>query len=132
MTDKLKMTPAEWEIMEGVWSLDRPVAVRDVLEALYPAGEKAYTTVQTLLNILHRKGMLRREKIGLVNFYSPTRSREELSRSETRSLVRRVFRGSAPALAHSLLDLDDVGLQDLREIRKLLAEKEKQLKGKGK
>jgi BlaI family penicillinase repressor len=132
MGDKLKMTPAEWEIMEAVWQLDRPVAVRDVLEHLFPNGEKAYTTVQTMLNILERKKMLTRQKIGLVNFYSPTRSRDEVSSSETRSLVRRVFGGSVPALANSLLDLDGVGLSELQQIKKLLAEKESELRGKKK
>ena len=130
MNNKLKMTPAEWEIMEAVWQLDRPVAVRDVLEHLFPNGEKAYTTVQTILNILERKKMLTRRKTGLVNFYSPTRSREEVSRSETSSLVSRVFGGSVPALANSLLDLEGVGLDELRQIKQLLDEKESELRGK--
>lgn len=130
MTNKLKMTPAEWEIMEAVWQLDRPVAVRDVLEHLFPNGGKAYTTVQTILNILERKKLLTRRKTGLVNFYSPTRSREEVSRSETSSLVSRVFGGSVPALANSLLDLEGVGLDELRQIKQLLDEKESELRGK--
>ena len=132
MTDKLKMTPAEWEIMEAVWQLDAQVTVRDVLEHLFPSGEKAYTTVQTMMNILERKKMLSRQKIGMVNFYRPIRTRDEISHRETSSLVSRVFGGSKPALANSLLSMDDLSLGEVQQIKKLLAAKEKELKGREK
>ncbi len=40
MTGKPKLTPAEWEIMQAVWTFKEAVTVRDVLEHLYPGGEK--------------------------------------------------------------------------------------------
>lgn len=126
-----KLTPAEWEIMQAVWDLGRPVSVREVLEHLYPGGEKAYTTVQTVLNTLEKKKLLSRRKTGLVNFYSPTRSRDEATRSEMSSLVSRVFGGSVPALANTLMSLDDVDLDDLAEIKRLIALRERELKEGG-
>ena len=123
-----KLTPVEWEIMEAVWNLGGAPSVRDVLERAYPDGEKAYTTVQTLMNTLVRKGLLLREKVGLVGFYSPARSREELTVDETRSFVKRVFAGSAPALADSLIRLEDVDLDEIEAIRSLLTERERELK----
>jgi predicted transcriptional regulator len=97
----------------------------------FPHGEKAYTTVQTIMNTLERKGLLRREKIGLVNFYTPTSSREDLVKAEMSSLVSRVFDGSVPALANSLLSLEGVTLEEVREIKALLDNKEKELRGEG-
>lgn len=131
MPRKTRLTPAEWDIMQAVWDLDGEVSVRDVLERLYPAGEKAYTTVQTVMNTLERKQMLTRQKTGLVNFYRPVRGREDASRSEMSSLVSRVFGGSVPALANSLMSLDDVGLDDLAEIRRMLSRRERELKKEG-
>ena len=128
MSTKPKLTPAEWEIMQAVWDLDGPVSVRDVLEHLYPEGEKAYTTVQTVLNILEKKKLLRREKTGLVNFYTPVSSREDATRNEMDSLVSRVFGGSIPALANTLMSMDDVDLDDLAAIRRLIARRERELK----
>lgn len=128
MTPKPKLTPAEWEIMQAVWDLDGPVSVRDVLEHLYPDGEKAYTTVQTVLNILEKKQLLRREKTGMVNFYTPASSREDATRNEMDSLVSRVFGGSIPALANTLMSMDDVDLDDLAAIRRLIAQRERELK----
>lgn len=128
MSRKPKPTPAEWEIMQAVWARDEPVSVRDVLEHLYPGGEKAYTTVQTVMNTLVKKGLLERRKIGLVGFYAPTRTRDETTRQETSRLVSRIFGGSIPAVANSLMSLDDVDLDDLAEIKKLIRQREAELK----
>jgi predicted transcriptional regulator len=114
--------------MEAIWQLDGSPSVRDVLECAFPKGEKAYTTVQTIMNTLEKKRLLRREKVGLVNFYTPTKTRDDMVRGEMSSLVSRVFHGSIPALANSLLSLDDVDLEEVQKIKKLLDRKEKELK----
>jgi len=124
-----KLTPAEWEIMEAVWELGGSPSVRDVLDHAYPKGEKAYTTVQTVMNTLVRKGALRRKKLGLVNFYTPVRPRAEVVRAEMKSLLGRVFSGDIPAVASSLLELDSLGLEEIDEIKRLLEKRERELKG---
>ena len=131
MKKDVKMTPAEWGIMEAVWKIGGSPSVRDVLEFAFPEGERAYTTVQTMMNTLERKGLLSREKIGLVNFYTPTRSKEELVKVEMSSLVSRIFGGSIPALANSLLSLDGLDLEKIDEIKELLDRKEKELRSGG-
>ncbi|MBN2781375.1 MAG: BlaI/MecI/CopY family transcriptional regulator [Candidatus Marinimicrobia bacterium] len=125
-----KLTPAEWEIMNTVWNLGGSPSVRDVLENAYPNGEKAYTTIQTLMNLLEKKGLLTRKKIGLVNFYTPATRREDMLQRETEHLISRVFRGSAPALANFLIAEEDLSLDDIQHIKALLKEKEAQLREK--
>jgi predicted transcriptional regulator len=122
------LTPVEWEIMEAIWEIGGSPTVREVLEHAFPQGEKAYTTVQTIMNTLEKKKLLTRKKTGLVNFYKPAKSRETLIRAEMSSLVSQVFRGSIPALANSLLSLDGLGLEEIRKIKALVSEREKQLK----
>jgi predicted transcriptional regulator len=129
MAKKIKLTPAEWEIMKAVWELNGDCSVRDVLEKLYPNGEKAYTTIQAFMNILERKKVLSREKIGLVNFYSPTRSKNEIIEAEMSSMLSRVFGGSVTALTSSLMSLEDVDLNELKNMKALLNKKEKELQG---
>ena len=65
----------EAAVMERLWAWDRPVAVRDVLEDLQRERTLAYTTVMTVMDNLHRKGMVLREKSGRAYLYRPTRSR---------------------------------------------------------
>jgi len=111
-----KLTPVEWEIMGAIWELKGSPSVRDVLEHSFPNGEKAYTTVQTVMNILEKKGLLKRKKKGLVNFYRPTKTRDQMINSEMSQLVSRMFSGSIPAVA------------EIEKIKKLLDKKEAELR----
>ena len=105
------------------------MSVRSVLERAFPNGEKAYTTVQTVMNTLEKKGLLRRKKTGLVNFYSPSRTKEDVIKSEMSSLVSRVFGGSIPALANSLLSLEDLSLEEIEKIKTLIDKRAQELRG---
>jgi predicted transcriptional regulator len=125
-----KLTHVEWEIMEAVWELGGAPSVRDVLEHKYPDGEKAYTTVQTIMNNLVKKELLAPQKIGLVNFYAPTQTRVQMVEQETSSLVSRIFHGSVPALANFLIDSNSLTLDEIGKIKKAISQKEKDLKGK--
>jgi len=125
-----KMTQVEWEIMEAVWDLGGAPSVRDVLEHQYPNGEKAYTTVQTIMNNLVKKELLVPKKIGLVNFYAPTKTRVQMVEHETSNLVSRIFHGSIPALANFLIDSDSLTLDEIEKIKQAISQKEKDLNGK--
>ncbi|MFE2105181.1 BlaI/MecI/CopY family transcriptional regulator [Kitasatospora sp. NPDC059463] len=66
----------EAEIMDRLWSWGRPATVREVVDDLRRARPVAYTTVNTVADILHTKGWLRREKAGRAWVYEPTCTRE--------------------------------------------------------
>jgi len=129
MGKKKRLAEVEWEIMDGVWHFDRAVTVREVYEHLYPNGEKAYTTVQTMMNILMEKGALARQKIGPVNVYTAVLSREEAARQETGSLVSRMFDGSFGALAAHLVDSGALSRKELDALKALIEQKEREQKG---
>ena len=67
----------EKAIMDVIWSQERPLVVREVRERLHYPRPVAYTTVMTVLTILHGKGVLRREKHGRAWRYWPVEAREE-------------------------------------------------------
>lgn len=67
----------ESAIMDVIWSQDRPYLVREVRERLDYSRPVAYTTVMTVMTILHGKGVLRREKQGRAWRYWPAERREE-------------------------------------------------------
>ncbi len=126
----LKLTPVEWEIMEAVWDIGGKPSVREVVDFAYPEGEKAYTTVQTMMNTLEKKGLLRREKKGMVNFYQPVKSRNQMVKTELSTLVTRVFDGSVPAMANFLLNSEKLSQDEIDSMKTLLDQKERELKGK--
>ena len=62
-------------IMERLWERGRPMLVREMVDALHDDRTLAYTTVMTVMENLHRKGWLRRERDGRAWRYEPTGSR---------------------------------------------------------
>jgi len=117
-----ELSVAEWEIMQVIWSGTTPLTVREVLDHAYPNAEKAYTTVQTLMNILVDKKFLRRKKVGLVNFYSAAVSRDKILRKSLSTLAGRMFQGSFGAMASFLVGSAALSPEEIQELKKLLDE----------
>lgn len=67
--------------MNRLWTWGRPATARDVLVDLGRTRSIAYSTVKTVAEILHRKGLLRREKQGRAWLYEPTCTRQQYTAS---------------------------------------------------
>ncbi|WP_248965629.1 BlaI/MecI/CopY family transcriptional regulator [Sphaerisporangium perillae] len=63
-------------VMDRMWSYRRPASVRDVLEDLRQERQIAYTTVMTVMDNLHKKGLLRRKQISRAYVYEAIASKE--------------------------------------------------------
>jgi predicted transcriptional regulator len=111
----------EAAIMDRVWAAGRPVRVREVWAGLRPERDPAYNTVLTVVEILHRKGWLEREKDGRAYRYAATVTREDytaglmdeaLEGSPDRVAVLRSFVGRIdPAEAQQLREMLDLALR---------------------
>lgn len=67
----------ESAIMDVMWAADGPLPVREVLTRLRQERELAYTTVQTVMEILYRKGWVDRELKRRAYLYWAKASRED-------------------------------------------------------
>jgi BlaI family penicillinase repressor len=113
------LTAQELEIMKVIWPLGR-ATVREVYDALHERRTVAYTTVQTMMNILEAKGHLKKEPGDKAHVYEPVRPQQAVVRSMVREFVNRVFDGSArPLLVHLL---NDKGLteRERKQLQRLL------------
>lgn len=98
--------------MKVVWSRG-PSTVRDVYEVLLARRRVAYTTVMTMMNVLERKGHLRKKPQGRSFVYRSARAQQQVVGSMVRDFVSRVFGGSPqPLLAH-LVDEHDLSSEEL-------------------
>jgi predicted transcriptional regulator len=98
------LTPQELEIMKAIWPSGQ-ATVREVHERLRARRDVAYTTVQTMMNLLEAKGHLTRAAGPRAQVYKPTRPRQQVVRGLVREFVTRVFDGSArPLLVHLMKD----------------------------
>ena len=114
-----QFTPLELEIMKILWEAG-PATVQ-VVQRRLPA-ELAYTTVQTMLNVLHRKGKVRRALKGRAYQYAPSVSREKAVRGALRDVINRLFGGSAESLVMSLVASRHLTPQKLAELHRLVSQ----------
>jgi BlaI family transcriptional regulator, penicillinase repressor len=77
--------------------------VQKVLQGLSGEPQLAYTTVQTTLNVLHRKGKVKRKLVGRAYEYSASVSQESADSHALKDLLQRVFRGSVEDLLLTLV-----------------------------
>ncbi len=113
------LTPLELEIMKVLWEAG-PSAVQTVQERLAPERKLAYNTVQTMLNVLHRKGKARRELQGRAYVYEPVVSRAQAAGQAVGDLVSRMFGGSAESLVLSLVEARHLTPEKLAELSALV------------
>ena len=126
------LTAQELEIMKAIWSrgqargprdadvASRGVTVREVHDALRTRRDVAYTTVQTMMNILETKGHLKKEPGDKAQVYVPVRPQQALVQSMVREFVDRVFDGSARPLLVHLLKEKGLTERERKELQRLL------------
>jgi predicted transcriptional regulator len=109
------LTPLEVQVMQVLWH-DGPSHVQHVQEQL--PGQLAYTTVQTVLNLLHRKGKVRRTLRGRAFEYRAVVARKVVLRHAVRDLVDRMFGGSTEALVMNLIESHELDAEKIAALVK--------------
>lgn len=112
-----KLTPLELEIMNVLWE-EGPANVQIVQQKLN--RPLAYTTVQTMLNILHRKGKVKRALKDRAYFYTAVVSRSHVTRQHIGDIIDRLFGGSAESLVMSLVETKHLTPKKLARLQKLI------------
>ena len=107
------LTELELRIMQVIWRRGGS-SVAEVQAELDPP--LAYTTVQTVLNILQRKGKLKRALDGRAYIYSAKITEDKALRQGIRDLIDRMFGGSSEELVMSLLKNRQIDAKRLAEL----------------
>lgn len=106
----------EAAVMQRLWSWERPASVREVLEDLRQDRTIAYTTVMTVMDNLHRKGVLSRELEGRAYRYRAVQSRE----AYTAALMGQVLAGSGDRTATLLHFVEQMPRAEAARLREAL------------
>ena len=123
-----QLTPLELQIMKVLWEAG-PSNVQSVQERLASSTKLAYTTVQTMLNVLHRKGRVKRILRGRAYEYEALLTQERAANHAIRDMVDRLFGGSVDALLMSLVRDKQLPPKKREKLEKLIAEEELKEKG---
>jgi BlaI family transcriptional regulator, penicillinase repressor len=123
-----KLTALELQIMDAVWN-NGPSSVREIQETFPPEGRPAYTTVQTTVYRLERKGALRCVKrISNANIFDAAISRDDAQGRLVDDIVGLLGGQAKPVMAR-LIESGKLTLDDIKEAEQAL--RKLSTKGKG-
>ena len=127
----MQISEAESVVMEVLWA-SSPRAAEDVIQALAGHQDWQEPTIKTLLNRLLKKGAISAEREGRRYLYSPVLQREEWVRTQSSSLLQRLFGGRLAPLVAQFQAEQGLSEDDRAALRALLAQSEPPGHGKAK
>ena len=121
------VTDRELEILKILWARGK-ASVREVQEDLNKLSEPvAYSTVQTLLNIMEeKKGMVRHVVEGRTFIYIPKKTSDRTIRELTKRFVDKVFDGALDRVMVALIDSKSPSPEEFDRLRAMIDEAERQ------
>lgn len=124
-------TELELEILKVLWE-ESPLPVREVRARLEAQANRplAHSSVITMLNIMHRKGFLKRRKSGKSFLFSPKVKKQSVTGRMMGDLLTRVFDNDPSAMVLNLLETTDLDSEEIGEIRKLINRKAREDKNR--
>lgn len=127
MSKKYHLAELQLAIMHVLWEKGE-ANVGEVRDALEPERSLAYTTIGTMLTKMEEKGYVNHSSEGRINIYRPAIRQEQVSRSMVSDLAQRLFAGDIQQMVCHLLDGEEVTREDLAELKKLIRNKERELR----
>ena len=118
-TTPIKATEKELEILQIIWSKDA-VSVKEVHEALGGDDFNGYTTILKMLQIMHEKGLVTRQKRGKLHLYKAVHSLENTRQHLLDKMIETVFHGSASQLIMSALGNSKSSKEEIKQIKEYL------------
>src|SRR5436853_7165599 len=113
--------------MNVLWETG-PANVQTV-QARIQVRDLAYTTVQTMLNVLHRKGKVKRQLKDRAFHYRPVLSRQKAVAQAVGDMLNRFFGGSADGLVLNLVETRKLTTEKLARIQKALEQSKEKIHG---
>lgn len=109
-----KLTPAEEEVMQWIWTLGR-CTVSDILDHL---GEPRppHSTISSIVRILEKKGFVDHKAYGRTHEYFPSVARDDYRRKSLQQLVSDYFDGSVHRLVSYLVKEEQVDWDELQQL----------------
>ena len=128
MSSTVSLTDLQLAIVRILWDRGEGT-VLEVQEALAPERRLAPTTVATILTRLEKRRIVRHQQKGRLFTYRATVSESQVRRSMVSDLTDLLFDGSPAALISHLLSDREFDARDLDEVKRLIADAEREGSG---
>ena len=122
----VKPTESELEILQILWERGE-ATVREVHEELSKTKDAGYTTTLKLMQIMHEKGIVRRDESIRTHVYQPAVNKERTQKHLLSKMIDSLFGGSSTQLVLQALGSEQkVSEEELNQIQNLLDNLKKQ------
>jgi BlaI family transcriptional regulator, penicillinase repressor len=121
-----KITAGEEEIMNFFWKKGE-LFVKEIVE-FYPDPKPHYNTVSTMVRALQEKGFLEYHDFGSTYRYYPVISKEDYSKGNLRTMIKKHFGNSYKRVISTLIEDEDLTLEELKELIHEIEKKRKNQK----
>jgi len=118
-TKYIKPTESELEILQVLWDRDL-ASVREVHEELAKSKDVGYTTTLKLMQIMHEKGLVKRDDSFKTHIYQAAVSKERTQKHLLGKMINSLFGGSPTELVLQALGNHKASPEELEEIQQLL------------
>lgn len=125
--EKVKLSEAEWKIMTILWEKE-PVTIMQLTAELKSETGWTKNTVITLLKRMEKKNAVTYEQGENAKKYYSLIKREDVCVEETKSFLKRIYRGSLGMMVNSLIEQDAVSKEDIDELYSILKKAEEEHK----
>ncbi len=113
-----QISDSELELMKIVWASGGTALYAQIMEELAKAGRTwQKNTVITLLSRLVDKGLLKTSKIGRRNEYAALVSQADYQTAQARTLLNKLYQGSAKGLVATLIQGELLSPADYEELK---------------
>jgi BlaI family penicillinase repressor len=121
----IKPTDSELEILRLLWHLKK-ASVRQIHEKLSETKDTGYTTTLKLLQIMHNKGLVKRDEQNRSHIYMAAITERDTQKSLVKGFLSTAFGGSAKNLVMQALGQGKPSTEEINEIRAYLDQLEKE------
>jgi len=121
--DKLpEISEAEHQVMKLIWN-DNPITALEIIRELTKITDWKPNTIKTFINRLLKKGAVGYEKSGKEYNYYPLIDEADYVKSESRLFLERIFGGSLKPMLVTMVENEDLTLDDIEDLKGRILEK---------
>jgi len=117
--EKKKLTPAEEEIMQVLWKIERGI-IKDILKE-FPNPKPAYNTIATVLRVMENKGFVAHDEVGVFYQFYPLITKDAYAKSQAKSLLKVYFESSLAKFTTAFAREENLSLADIEQISQIFA-----------
>ena len=119
-----KLPDTELELMMIIWNSEGPITRMEIEEHMDKERKVLPNTVLSFLSRLEKKGFVKREKRGKINYYSAVIEKEPYLKEVGKNFLRRMFQGSLANFATALYEDEELDQKETEELIKFIEKQE--------